>query len=112
MGGAETRRVAAAFAPDVGAVERFGGGHINDTFGGLKSYRAIGDDTVEYVFDEPASPFLHSMAMEGNWVGLNSDNLREVNRLIASDITLEGSRQIDLDGVSCGGVRLPSVRGD
>jgi len=29
---AETRRVAAAFAPDVGAVERFGGGHINDTF--------------------------------------------------------------------------------
>ena len=24
--------MAAAFAPDVGAVERFGGGHINDTF--------------------------------------------------------------------------------
>ena len=29
---AEARRAAAAFAPGIGAVERFGGGHINDTF--------------------------------------------------------------------------------
>jgi peptide/nickel transport system substrate-binding protein len=50
------------FIYNTGTVE----GHIDDTFGGLTGYRAIGDDTVEYSFKEPVAPFLNSIAMEGN----------------------------------------------
>jgi len=45
-----------------------------------------------WLFGQMMSHFGASvMAIEGNWVGPNSDNLREVNRLTASGITLEAA---------------------
>jgi len=45
-------------------------GYIDFTFGAVKSYRAVGDDTVEFVLKQPTAPFLTSLAMV--WNGLVS----------------------------------------
>ncbi len=45
-------------------------GYIDFTYGDVASYRAVGDDAVEFTFKKPSAPFLNSLAMV--WNGLVS----------------------------------------
>jgi peptide/nickel transport system substrate-binding protein len=45
-------------------------GYTDFTYGDVASYKAIGDDAIQFVFKKPSAPFLNSMAMV--WNGLIS----------------------------------------